>query len=146
MHHMLNYGFSGKIYPINSKQPEIMGVKAYSSLEDVPGTIDYVIYLIGINNAPDFLVQAARKGVRAMHILAGRASETGRLEGKKLEQEILKRARRHDIRILGRQLFGVFCPKSGISFGFEFPKEPGKRRSTVTKRWQFHGPSAHRFY
>ena len=125
MHHMLNYGFTGKIYPINPKQPEIMGVKAYPSLEDVPGTIDYVIYLIGINNAPDFLVQAARKGVRAMHILAGRASETGRLEGKKLEQEILKRARRSDIRILGPNCLGVFCPKSGISFGFEFPKEPG---------------------
>ena len=126
MHHMLNYGFAGKIYPINPRQPEIMGVKAYPSLEDVPGTIDYIIYIIGLNNAPDFLAQAARKGVKAVHILAGRASETGRPEGKQLEQEILKQARRYGIRILGPNCLGVFCPKSGISFGFEFPKESGR--------------------
>ena len=46
MHHMLNYGFSGKIYPINPRQNEIMGIKAYPSLEEVPGMIDYVIYLM----------------------------------------------------------------------------------------------------
>lgn len=126
MHHMLNYGFSGKIYPINPRQPEIMGVKAYPSLEDVPGTIDYIIYVIGLNNALDLLTQAARKGVKAVHILAGRASETGRPEGKQLEQEILKQARGYGIRILGPNCLGVFCPRSGISFGFEFPKESGK--------------------
>ncbi len=125
MHHMLNYGFSGKIYPINPRQNEIMGVKAYPSLEDVPGTIDYVIYLIGVNSAPELLTQASRKGVKAMHVLAGRARETGRPEGKQLEEEILKRAREHGIRVLGPNCLGVFCPKSGLAFGFDFPGEPG---------------------
>ena len=109
MHHMLNYGFSGKLYPINPRQNEIMGIKAYPSLEDVPGTIDYVIYLIGVHNAPELLIQAARKDVKAMHILAGRASETGRPEGKKLETEILKLAREYGIRILGPNCLGVFA-------------------------------------
>jgi hypothetical protein len=61
-----------------------------------------------------------------MHILAGRASETGRPEGKQLEAEILKRAREHGIRVLGPNCLGVFCPSSGLAFGFEFPREPGK--------------------
>lgn len=126
MHHMLNYGFSGKIYPINPRQAQIMGVKAYPSLDNVPGNIDYVVHLIGVNQAPDTLVQAARKGAKAMHILSGRASETGRPEGKVLEQEILKRARQYGIRVLGPNCLGVFCPQSGLAFGFDFPKEPGK--------------------
>jgi acyl-CoA synthetase (NDP forming) len=126
MHHMLNYGFGGRIYPVNPRQAEVMGVKAYPSLEDVPGTIDYVIHLIGVNNAPDILMQASRKSAKAMHILAGRASETGRPEGKKLEEEILKRAREYGIRILGPNCLGVFCPRSGLAFGFDFPQEPGK--------------------
>jgi len=126
MHHMLDYGFGGKIYPINTRQPEIMGIKAYPSLDDVPGTIDYVIHVIGVNQAPDLITQAARKGVRAIHILAGRAAETGRPEGKKLEAEILKRAREYGIRVLGPNCLGVFCPGSGLSFGFDFPREPGK--------------------
>jgi acyl-CoA synthetase (NDP forming) len=126
MHHMLSYGFRGRIYPINPRQPEIMGIKAYPSLEDIPGTIDYVIHLIGVNNAPDVLTQASCKGVKAMHILAGRASETGRPEGRELEQEIQKRARQYGIRVLGPNCLGVFCPGSGLAFGFDFPKEPGR--------------------
>ena len=126
MHHLLYYGFSGKLYPINPRQPEILGVKAYPSLDAVPGTIDYVIHLIGVNNAPDVLTQAARKGARAVHILAGRAGETGRPEGKKLEAEILKRAREYGIRVLGPNCLGVFCPGTGLAFGFDFPREPGR--------------------
>ena len=126
MHHMLNYGFSGQIYPINPRQTEIMGVKAYPSLEDVPGTIDYVICLIGVNNAPDLLTQSSRKGVKAMHILAGRASETGRPEAKKIEEEIRRRAREYGIRVIGPNCLGIFCPKSGLAFGFDFPREPGR--------------------
>ena len=126
MQHMLNYGFSGKLYPVNARQPEIMGIKAYSSLDAIPGAIDYVIYLIGVDNAPDIITQAARKGVKAMHILAGRAGETGRPEGKLIEEEILKRAREYNIRILGPNCLGIFCPRAGLAFGFDFPKEPGK--------------------
>jgi acyl-CoA synthetase (NDP forming) len=126
MHHLLNYGFSGKLYPVNPRQPEILGVKAYPGLDAVPGTIDYVIHLIGVNNAPEILTQAARKGARAVHILAGRAGETGRPEGKRLEAEILKRAREYGIRVLGPNCLGVFCPKTGLAFGFDFPKEPGR--------------------
>jgi acyl-CoA synthetase (NDP forming) len=126
MQHLLNYGFKGKLYPINPRLPEIAGVRAYPSLEAVPGNIDYVIHLIGVNNAPDILTQSASKGVKAVHILAGRAGETGRPEGKKLEAEILKRAREYNIRVLGPNCLGVFCPKTGLSFGYEFPKEPGK--------------------
>jgi acyl-CoA synthetase (NDP forming) len=126
MQHILSYGFSGKLYPVNTRQPEIMGVKAYSSLDAIPGTVDYVIDLIGVNNAADIITQAARKGAKAIHILAGRAGETGRPEGKMIEEEILKRAREYNIRILGPNCLGIFCPKAGIAFGFDFPKEPGK--------------------
>ena len=126
IHHLLSYGFSGKIYPINSRQSEILGVKAYPSLEAVPGNIDYVIHLIGVNNAPEILAQASRKGVKAINILAGRASETGRPEGKQIEAEIRKLALETGIRVLGPNCLGVFCPASGLAFGFEFPKETGK--------------------
>ena len=49
MDHMLDYGFKGQIYPINPKVTEIMGIKAYPSLDDVPGTVDYVIHGIGVS-------------------------------------------------------------------------------------------------
>ncbi len=125
MEHLPYYGFKGKIYPINPKQAEVMGVRSYASLDDVPENVDYVIYIIGIGNAPAVLDQCARKGVKAVHLLAGRAAETGRPELKKLEQEILKKAREYGIRLLGPNCLGVFCPATGLAFGFQFPREPG---------------------
>lgn len=125
MNHLLSYGYSGKIYPINPKQTEIMGLKAYPSLEHIPETIDYVVCCVSIRSVPDLLTQCSHKGVKAMHIYSGRASETGRPEGKKIEAEIKKRALEYGIRVLGPNCLGTYCPKSGMAFGYDFPKEPG---------------------
>ena len=121
----LSYGFKGKIYPINPRHTEILGLRAYPSLESIPGTIDHVICAIGINNVPDLLTQASHKGVKSMHIYSGRASETGRPEAKKLDKEILRLAQEYNIRIVGPNSLGLFCPRSGLSLGYDFPKEPG---------------------
>ena len=125
MNHMLSYGYSGQIYPINPKQPEILGVKSYPDIEQVPGTVDYVISSIGHNIVPDLLTKCSHKSVKAIHILAGRASETGRPEAKKIDAEILARAKEYGIRVLGPNCLGVFCPGSGLAFGYDFPKQPG---------------------
>jgi len=125
MNFQLTYGFKGEVYPINPRQTEILGRKAYPSLADVPGDIDHVIIAVGIQNVPEILSQAAGKGVRSMHIYSGRASETGRPEAIALDQEILKRAKQYGIRILGPNALGFFCPGSGIAFGYDFPEQPG---------------------
>jgi acyl-CoA synthetase (NDP forming) len=125
MNHIKSYGYKGDIYPINAKQTEIFGLKAYPDLAKVPGTIDYVICCVGNNSVLSLLTQCAQKGVRAMHVLAGRGAETGREEAKELEAEILKRVREYRIRLVGPNCLGVYCPETGLAFGYDFPTEPG---------------------
>lgn len=125
MKHILDYGYRGIIYPINHKQPEIFGIKAYPDLLQVPGTIDYVICCIAVSSVPSLLDQCARKGVKGMHILAGRGAETGRAEARALEAEILRKGREYGIRIIGPNCLGITCPESGLASGYNFPKEPG---------------------
>ena len=125
MNHIKGYGYKGDIYPINAKQTEILGLKAYPDLAKVPGTIDYVICCVGNNNVLSLLTQCAQKGVRAVHVLAGRGAETGREEAKELEAEILKRAKEYRIRLIGPNCLGVYCPETGLAFGYDFPTEAG---------------------
>src|SRR5881398_2391254 len=40
MKNLINGGYKGQIYPINPSADEIMGLKAYKSVKDVPGEID----------------------------------------------------------------------------------------------------------
>ncbi len=126
MHAITSLGFKGDIYPINPKTKEIMGVKTFPSLGEVPGSVDYVVSLISLDNVPDLLSQCASKGVKAVHVMAGRGSETGSSEGKALEEEILKRAKEHGIRIVGPNCLGSYCPGSGVSYHYNFPREPGE--------------------
>jgi len=125
MAHLLNYGYQGEIYPISLKQPEIMGVKAYQRLEDVPGSVDHVVCCIALEHVPALLNSGAGKGVKSVHIFSARGSETGREESKALEAEILKRARKYGIRLLGPNCVGIYCPDSGFSFSYDLPSEKG---------------------
>jgi acyl-CoA synthetase (NDP forming) len=125
MQHFLNYGYVGQVYPINPNRSSIFGIKAYPDISSVPGNIDYVIYCIGLDNAPKILEECHHKGVKAVHLFAGRASETGRQDAIEMEQNILKTARQHGIRLIGPNCLGIYNPRAKISNGWDFPREPG---------------------
>lgn len=124
-YHLLNYGFRGKIYLVNRNSRQVLGMKTYSSLKDVPDSIDYVISVIPASEILNLLDDCAQKGVRVIQMFTGHFSETGRQEAAELEQEILKQARRKCIRLIGPNCMGVYYPLVGLSFGYNLPKEPG---------------------
>ncbi len=41
---LLDYGYRGRIYPINPNCSEVLNIKAYPRLRDIPGPVDYVIH------------------------------------------------------------------------------------------------------
>jgi acyl-CoA synthetase (NDP forming) len=122
---LLEHEFKGKIYPVNPKYSEILGIKVYPSLRDIPGSVDYVISCIPASEVLNMLEGCSQKGVKAVHLFTARFSETGHREAAELEQEILKQARKWGIRIIGPNCRGVYYPRQGISFSYDFPKEPG---------------------
>jgi acyl-CoA synthetase (NDP forming) len=122
---LLKYGFKGKIYPVNPKHSEIAGLKACPSIREIPGPVDYVISAVPASAVLNMLEDCSQKGVKCVHLFTGRFSETGRPEPAKLEQEILKQARKMGIRLIGPNCMGVYYPKEGISFVTDFPEEPG---------------------
>ncbi len=121
----LLHNFKGKIYPVNPKYSEILGMKAYASLRDIPTSVDYVISCIPAREVLTMLEDCSQKGVKAVHLFTARFSETGHREAAELELEILKRARKWGIRLIGPNCRGVYYPRQGISFSYDFPKEPG---------------------
>jgi len=124
-YHLFDYGYQGKIYPVNPRHPEILGVKAYPSIREIPGSVDYVISAVPAAVVLNMLEDCSQKGVKCVHLFTGRLSETGRSELAELEQEILRKARKSGIRLIGPNCLGLYYPKEGISFGYDCPKEPG---------------------
>ncbi len=117
--------FKGSLYLVNPKGGKIKGLKVYPSLQDIPDPIDYVIGLVPARVAPRLVEESAEKGVRAIHFCTAGFSETGEEEGTRLEAELVEISRRKQIRILGPNCMGIYCPQSRLSFNALFPKESG---------------------
>ena len=124
-HHLLDYGFRGDIYPVNPRCEEILGLRTYKRLRDVPGVVDFVISCVPSSAVLTMLSDCAEKGVKGVHLYTARFSETGRPEAADLEQKVLEKARELGIRIIGPNCMGVYYPREGIAFAYDLPKEGG---------------------
>jgi len=122
---LIEFDFPGPLYPANPKGNTIDGHKVYKSLEEIPGTVDYVISTVSAQVGPDLLRACAKKGVKAVHFCTAGFSEIADAEASKLEDELVLLGHEHNIRILGPNCMGLYCPKAKISFRPDFPKEHG---------------------
>jgi acyl-CoA synthetase (NDP forming) len=115
----------GKFFLVNPRSSEVLGFKCYPSVLDVPGPVDYVIFAIPARFVPEVLEDCGRKGVRVAHIYSSGFSETGLEEGRMLEGEVLRVAKRYGIRVIGPNCMGVYCPESGLFFSNGAPSDVG---------------------
>ncbi len=106
LEHLLRYGYRGKLYPINPAADEILGVKCYPSVKDIPGDVDLAVILVPPTSAPPLVRECTEKGIKAI-IVVGQGLADGDVEGSKLQQEIVRIANDGGARILGPNTFGA---------------------------------------
>ncbi|TEU01691.1 MAG: acyl-CoA synthetase, partial [Dehalococcoidia bacterium] len=119
------FGYSGRIYPVNPRAEEILGLPAFPSLRDLPRQVDYVISCVPAAAVLELVDDCAAKGARALQLFTARFSETGRREGAELERRLAERARAAGVRIIGPNCMGLLYPRQGISFRADMPRQPG---------------------
>jgi len=98
--------FRGKVYPVNPKYKKIMGLKAYSSLSELPEPVDLTIIIRPAHEILKILKEHERKAKCTIIVSSGFA-EIGEY---KLQDEIKSIARDTGIRILGPNCMGVYNP------------------------------------
>jgi acyl-CoA synthetase (NDP forming) len=124
---LIDFGYTGAIYPINPKAADIRGIKAYPSIFDVPGDIDLAHMVIAGKFVPDAVEDCGKKGIQAIIINSAGFTEIGP-EGAALQKDFLERAKKYGIRILGPNCQGIINTdptlKAYCNFTFTRP-EPG---------------------
>jgi len=119
------FGFPGPLYPVNPNVEEVLGLRCYPSLSAIPDPVDHVISSIPAMGVLSLMDDAAAKGVQSIHFFTAGFRETGEQDRIDLEREVHERAKVAGIRLIGPNCMGLYCPSSGVSFGGDFPKEPG---------------------
>ena len=109
---LIEHGYPGQVYPINPKADEILGLKCYPSVLDVPGPIDLAVVVIPNKYVAAALEECGQKGVKGVIIISAGFREAG-LEGVRMEREVVAIAKRHGMRLIGPNCLGVIdtiCP------------------------------------
>ena len=125
---LLTHNFKGSIYPINLKEPEILGLKAYPSVLDVPGPVDIGMIAVKSTLVPQMVEDCGKKGVKFVIIHTAGFREMGP-EGAKLEDALLEAAHKYGVRVYGPNCQGVMNsdPDVSVYANFTFtPMRPGR--------------------
>ncbi|MDY6845051.1 MAG: CoA-binding protein, partial [Thermodesulfobacteriota bacterium] len=107
MQGLLSRNFPGILYPINHKAESIFGLKSYTSIDEVPGTIDLVVIAIPSESVYETIQACTKKSVKGITIITAGFGEAAE-EGKGQEAEFATLARSHGIRIVGPNVSGTY--------------------------------------
>jgi acyl-CoA synthetase (NDP forming) len=99
-------GYDGAIYPINPKYEAVRGVKAYASILDVPGPVEFVAVAVNAGHAVQIMHQCVEKHVKAVLYVASGFAEAG-AEGRRIQDQIRALALEHDIAVCGPNCYGI---------------------------------------
>jgi acetyl coenzyme A synthetase (ADP forming)-like protein len=105
-HNLLSFGFKGTVYPVNPTATEIENVRAYSSIEAIPGHVDLAVIVVPAAKVIEVAAACARKGVKALVVISAGFSETGK-EGKARQAELMSVCRGAGMRLIGPNCMGI---------------------------------------
>jgi len=100
------HGFAGEILPVNPGRSEIMGEKAYKTLDAIPGEIDHAYILLNGKDAVAALAACGKRGVKVASILAGGFADAG-AAGASLQDDLARIVRETGIRLVGPNSIGT---------------------------------------
>jgi len=117
MWNLVSSPFGGTVFPVNSRRPNVLGIKAYPSVSEVPQKVDLAVIVAPATAVPDIITECVEAGVEGAIIISAGFRETGP-EGIKLEERVLAEARRGRMRIIGPNCLGVMNPITGLNATF----------------------------
>ncbi len=121
----LRESFKGRLYPVNPKYEEIMGLKAYPRLEALPEPPDLAVIAVRAERVPPIVEEAGRIGVRGVIVVSGGFAESGE-RGRRLQEQLVEIVRRYKMRLIGPNCIGVYNALSGVDTFF-LPRDRMKR-------------------
>jgi len=111
-------GHRGRIYPVNQKYREVLGLRCYSSILEIEKEIDCVAIQIPADGVLDVVRQCAQKKIKAIAINTAGFSETHSESGENFQKELARIAEEAQIRVCGPNCMGLVSPCNQVAIYF----------------------------
>jgi acetate---CoA ligase (ADP-forming) len=109
-HTLIGHGYDGRVYPVTRSQSEVLGLRAYPSLADLPEAADLAVILVPAALVARTLDECGERGIRAAVVISsGFAEESGEAAHAR-DLELRRVAERHGILVCGPNSEGLVNP------------------------------------
>jgi acyl-CoA synthetase (NDP forming) len=117
-----DYGYTGKVLPVNPKANEILGFKCFKSIEEISETIDLAMVVVPKAIAEESIDKLMEKEVRSIILVTAGFKEVGK-EGEEAEKRILEKIKKAGARMVGPNCMGIITTFSDVSLNATFVAE-----------------------
>lgn len=124
LQNILSNQYSGKIYPVNPKVDEILGLKCYPDVSSIPDVPDLAVIVVPARFVGSIVEECGKKGTRAAVVISAGFKESGS-EGMKREQEVVEISKKYGCRLIGPNCLGIIDTYSELNVSFA-PLMPAK--------------------
>ena len=111
-----SFGFSGRIYAVNPHYDEVLGIKVYPSVMEIPEAVDLAVIMTAAPTVPKIMGECAKKGIKAAIVVSDGFAERNK-EGAKLQRELIDIAKGAGMRIIGPNTAGLVNIIDGFALG-----------------------------
>ncbi|MFX1264429.1 MAG: acetate--CoA ligase alpha subunit [Promethearchaeota archaeon] len=109
--------FEGRIYPVNPRGGEILGLKTYRSVSEIGGRLDVAVIVIPAKYVLPVVEECGNKGAKALVVITAGFKEMGH-EGQEAERELIAIAEKHGMIVLGPNCLGIINTHSPYNASF----------------------------
>jgi len=124
-----DYGYKGKIFPVNPKADEILSYKCFKTIEEISDKIALAIVVVPKYVAEESIISLLNKNVKAIILVTAGFKEIGK-EGEKLEKRILDLVKNSGARLVGPNCMGVINTLDEVKLNATFVAEKPEFGST----------------
>lgn len=119
MKNLLNFGYNGKIYPVNPKADFIHNVKVFPSLTSIEDNVDLAIIMVAKQFVFSAIEDCEKKKIKNIIVITAGFKEVGE-EGKEMEKQLMEKIKKNKMRLVGPNCMGIINTKPGVMMNGTF--------------------------
>lgn len=121
------HAFGGELYPVSRSNRQVLGLKAYPSVADLPRPADLAVIIIPAKHVAEELERCGKAGVKSAVVLSSGFAESVGPEGSQMQAEVRAIANRYGMAVMGPNSEGFANIAANLCPTFSPAMEAGGR-------------------
>jgi acetyltransferase len=116
---IVDCGYKGSVYPVNPQADQILGLKVYKSVLEIPDEVDLAVIVVPAPAVLDVMEECGKKSVKYAVIISAGFKEAGG-EGIERERRLIEIAKKYGIRVVGPNCLGILDMYTPLNASFAY--------------------------